>query len=260
MCKDRRSDYETFWGNFGNTLKEGIVREPEKKETLMPLLMFYSTAGEELTTLSEYVSRMKDGQPSIYYATGESLSVLRNSPFLERLKAKGYEVLLLDHPVDEFVAPKLETFDGKELQSIASADLNLDSEDEKKEREKHLDEQRQRLSSVIEVVKDALSERIKDVQLSSRLAESPACLVNEGESTAYLQQLYRQMGQEMPEAKKVLEINPDHPLFEKMLALSKDDQRDWAELIYYQAVIGEGGKVDDPSAFIRKMTKVMVGT
>jgi molecular chaperone HtpG len=259
MLDSDRQQYEKFWENFGPTLEEGIVREPEKKDTLLPLLLFHSTAVEGYTSLSEYVARMKEGQPAIYYATGESLSVLKNSPLLERLKQKGYEVLLLDHPVDEFVAPRLEKFQEKDFQSIAATDLKLDSEEEQKEREKHLEEKKERLSAVIEVVKETLSDHIKDVHLSSRLTESPVCLVNEGEPTAYLKHLYRQMGKEMPEQKRVMEINPDHPLFEKMLQLSKDEQRDWSELLYYQALISEGGKVNDPSSFVRKMTKVMVG-
>jgi molecular chaperone HtpG len=260
MQKDDRVSYERFWQSFGSTLKEGIAREPERKETLLPVFLFNSTASSDLTTLADYVSRMQPGQTDIYYATGKSLDILKASPLLERLKQKNYEVLLLDHPIDELIAPNLVKFEEHTFQSIAAPELNLDSDEEKKEREDKLKDQREKLATLIEVVKETLSEDIKDVQFSNRLTESPVCLVNEGETNQYLEQMYKQMGQAIPKQKRILEINPDHKIFERMNLLSKEDQKDWSELLYFQALISEGSKIDNPAGFVQKLNKVMLSS
>jgi molecular chaperone HtpG len=258
MLKDEREQYEKFWRNFGPTLKEGIVREPEKKETLLPVMLFNTTHSDTLSTLAEYVERMKPGQPAIYYITGQSLDVLKGSPLLERLKQKEYEVILMDHPVDDFVVSKVDTFQEHPLTSIAATDLELDNEEEKKDREEKLKEKREQLGSLIDVVKETLSEHVKDVQLSSRLTDSAVCLVSDEGNTQFMEQMYRQMGQEPPKTKRVMELNPNHPLFTRMQGLSRESQKDWSELLYFQALISEGTKVEDPASFVRKMTKVMV--
>lgn len=258
MLKDEREQYEKFWVNFGPTLKEGVVREPEKKETLLPLMLFNSTHGEKLSTLSEYVARMKPGQTAIYYLTGQSLDVLKSSPLLERLKQKEYEVIFMDHPIDDFVVSRVDSFQDKPLTSIAATDLELDTEDEKKVREDALKEKREQLGSLIEVVKETLSEHIKDVQLSSRLTDSAVCLVNDAGNPQFMEHMFRQMGQEPPKTKRVLELNPNHPIFARMQGLPAETQKDWSELLYFQALISEGTKVEDPASFVRKMTKVMV--
>jgi molecular chaperone HtpG len=203
---------------------------------------------------------MKDGQRSIYYLSGNSLEVLKNSPLLERLNQKGYEVLLLDHPVDEFVAPRLDTYEDHEFISVADPSLQLDTDDEKKEREEKLKEQREQLGSLIEVVKDALSAHVKDVQLSTRLTDSAVCLVDDGGNSQYMEQFYKQMGKEAPKTKRVMELNPEHPLFTRMKGLSRDTQKEWSELLYCQALLSEGTKLEDPAGFVKKMTKMMVGT
>jgi molecular chaperone HtpG len=258
MLKDERENYEKFWTSFGPTLKEGIAREPEKKESLLPLFLFHSTASTKLSSLAEYVGRMRPGQNEIYYFTGQSLDILRNSPMLERLKQKEFEVLLLDHPVDEFIAPKLSSFQEHKFKSISAPDLNLESEEEKKDLEEKLKQKREKLGSLIEVVKETLSEHIQDVQLSSRLTESPVCLVQEGQNAHFMEQMYRQMGKEPPKQKRIMEINPDHQIFERMNLLPKADQRDWSELLYCQALISEGSPLQDPALFVKKMTKLMV--
>lgn len=260
MLKDDRSSYQKFWESFGSTLKEGVAREPERKEALLPVFLFNSTASAELTTLPEYVSRMQPEQKEIYYITGKSLEILKASPLLERLRQKNFEVLLLDHPIDELIAPNLVAFEEHKFQSIAASDFNLDSEDEKKQKEEKLKDQREKLASLIEVVKETLSNDIKDVQLSSRLTESPVCLLNEGESNQYLEQMYRQMGQVLPKQKRILEINPDHKIFERMNALPKEEQKDWSELLYFQALISEGAKIENPASFIQKMNKIMINS
>jgi molecular chaperone HtpG len=260
MQKDERSSYEKFWQSFGPILKEGIARESDRAEALLPTFLFNSTTSTELCTLSEYVSRMKPGQTEIYYATGKSLEILKASPLLERLKQKDYEVLLLDHPIDELIAPNFTQFENFKFQSIAAPELNLDSEDEKKERDDKLKSQREQLSTLIDVVKETLSEDIKDVQLSSRLTESPVCLVSEGESNPYLEQMYKQMGQAIPKQKRILEINPDHKIFERMNLLPKEEQKDWSELLYFQALISEGSKIENPAAFVQKINRLMLNS
>lgn len=260
MLKDDREQYEIFWTNFGATLKEGLVRETDKKDALLPLFLYNSTAGDKLTSLSEYVARMQPGQTEIYYLSGQTLDVLKNSPLLERLRQKNYEVLLMDHPVDEFVSSRLDDFQDHQFKSIASSDLNLDSDEEKKDREEKLKEKRGELSSLIDVVKETLSEHIKDVQLSARLTDSAVCLVSDDANSHFMEQMYRQMGKEPPKTKRVMEINPEHPIFARMQTLSRETQKDWSELLYFQALISEGAKIQDPSNFVKKMTKVMVGS
>lgn len=260
MLKDDLGSYKKFWESFGSTLKEGVAREPERKEALLPVFLFNSTVSGELTTLADYVSRMQPGQKEIYYVTGKSLEILKASPLLERLRQKDYEVLLLDHPIDELIAPNLGSFEEHKFQSIAAPDFNLDSEDEKKEKEEKLKDQREKLSTLIGVVKETLSNDIKDVQLSNRLTESPVCLVSEGETNQYLEQMYKQMGQPVPKQKRILEINPDHKIFERMNALSKEDQQDWSELLYFQALVSEGAKIENPASFVQKMNKIMLNS
>lgn len=260
MLKDDRSGYEKFWQSFGSTLKEGVAREADRKDSLLPVFLFNSTTSGDLTTLADYVARMQPEQSDIYYATGKSLEILKASPLLERLKQKNYEVLLLDHPIDELIAPNLSKFEEHTFQSIAAPDFDLDSEDEKKEREDKLKDQREKLSTLIDVVKETLSDEIKDVQFSNRLTESPVCLVNEGETNQYMEQMYKQMGQVLPKQKRILEINPDHKIFERMNLLSKDEQKDWSELLYFQALVSEGGKIDNPASYIQKMNKLMLNS
>jgi molecular chaperone HtpG len=258
MLKDDRATYEKFWDNFGAILKEGMVREADKKDTLLPLFLFHSTRGSEMTSLSEYVGRMPADQKEIYYITGESLDLLRTSPLLERLKSKGFEVLLMAHPVDEFMSPRLDDFNGKKFRNIGDADFDLATEDERKVRDEELKQKRERLGGLIDTAKEALSDRVRDVQLSSRLTDSVCCLVSDGGNHHYLEQLYRQMGKEAPPTRRVMELNPDHPLVERMQRLPKETQRDWAELLYYQALISEGSRIPDPTVFVKKMTQMMV--
>ena len=259
MLQDDREAYEQFWSNFGPILKEGIAREPERKESLLPVMLCHTTASDKLTTLAEYVTRMQPEQKDIYFFAGNTLDILKTSPLLERLKQKNYEVLLLDHPIDDYVAPGLDNFGEHKFQSIADPDFNLDSEEEKKEKEDKLKQQKEKLSSLVEVMKETLSEDIKDIQLSNRLTESAVCLVDQGETNAYMEQMYRQMGQEVPKHKKILEINPDHKIFERMNLLAKEEQKDWAELLYFQALVSEGARIENPAVYVQKMTKMMLG-
>jgi molecular chaperone HtpG len=258
MLIEDRKQYAAFWSNFGATLKEGLIREFDKKESLLPIFLFNSSTQGEPTTVAEYVARMKHGQKAIYYLSGNALEVIKNSPLLERLNQKGYEVLLLDQPIDEFIAPRLDKYQEYEFQSVADPSLELDSEEQKKERDEKLKGRREQLASVIEVVKDVLSEHVKDVQLSTRLTDSAVCLVDDNGNSQYMEQFYRQMGKDMPKSKRVMEINPEHPLFTRMKDLPRDTQREWSELLYCQALLSEGTKLEDPAGFVKKMTKMMV--
>ena len=258
MLKEDRKEYEKFWSNFGATLKEGMIREYDKKDALLPTFLFHSSTESELTTVPEYVVRMKQRQKDIYFLCGSSLEVLKSSPLLERLKQKGFEALLLDHPVDEFITPRLDKYQEFKFVSLADPDLELDTEEEKKEREEKLKEKKEQLSPLLEVVKDALKEHVKDVHISSRLTDSAVCLVNDSANPAFMEQLYRQMGKEVPKSKRVMEINPDHPVFARMQGLPRERQNDWSEILYCQALLTEGTPLEDPAAFVKKMTQVMV--
>jgi molecular chaperone HtpG len=258
MLKEDRKEYEKFWDNFGATLKEGMIREFDKKDVLLPTFLFHSSTESEKTTVAEYVVRMKPGQKDIYYLCGSSLEVLKASPLLERLKQKGFEALLLDHPVDEFITPRLDAYQEHKFVSVADPDLELDTEEEKKEREEKLKEKKEELTPLLEVVKSALKEHVKDVQISSRLTDSAVCLVNDGANPQFMEQLYRQMGKEVPKMKRVMEINPNHPIFSRMQKLPVAQQQDWSEILYGQALLSEGSPLEDPAAFVRKMTQVMV--
>lgn len=259
LLAEDRQKYQTFWKEFGQTLKEGIIREPERADKLQPVFLFHSSTQAELTTLEEYSERMKEGQPAIYYMVADSLEHARKSPYLERLKDKGYEVLIMVDPVDEFVAGKFKDFKEKSFQSITAKELQLDTSEEKQEKEQKKEVQKKELASVITVLEETLKDDIKEVLLSDRLTETPACLVTEGDAPSnYLEQMYRQMGQEPPKQKRILEINASHPVYGKMQKLAKDKQQEWAKLLFDQAVINEGGRIEDPVAFTRKFTELLI--
>ena len=258
LMKEDREKYEQFWKNFGVTLKEGIVREPDSKEKVLPLGLFRTTAGEGLVTLEEYVERMKDGQESIYYIFGASHEALTNSPHLEKLREKEYEVILFSDPIDEFIIPQLDKFEERTFVSITDAELDLDSEVEKAEKEEVLKEAKRKFEPVMDVIRARLQEDIKEVRLSKRLKDSPVCLVEDGQvPSAQLEALYRQMGQELPKVKRILEINPEHPVFDKMLGLEKPVQENWADILYGQALLSEGAALPDPAGFSKKIATLM---
>lgn len=259
LAKDRTS-YENFWSEFGATLKEGIPNDFSNKEKLQDLLMFHSTHSDKMTTLDEYVSRMKEGQKDIYYMTGDSLSQIHSSPYLEKLKEKGYEVLLLVDPVDEWVTGALTSFKDKALQSITREGLNLDTEEEKKQKEEDLKKAHETLKPVMEKMKEALKDKIKDVVLSERLTSTPVCLVSgQNDPSAHMQKLLSQMGQDYnTPVKRIMEINPQHPVFERMLAASPQQQEMWSEMLYSQALLNEGSTLPDPVKFSKQVADLMV--
>ncbi len=256
LQSDRPDDYRTFWTQFGRVLKEGLLSDFDNQDTLLRISSFASThSDEEPTTLAEYVERMKDGQQQIFYATGETRQQILKSPHLEAFKAKGYEVLLLTDPVDEVWVGTVTEFDGKPLQSVAKGEVDLDSDEEKTAHEAEREEQEKDFAGLLTWLKETLSEHVKEVRLSTRLTESPACLITDAFGfTPALARLYKASGQEIPVGKRILELNPKHPLVTGLRQAHNDRGDDpsvaeTAELLYGTALLAEGGTLEDPARF-----------
>jgi molecular chaperone HtpG len=257
LQSERPDDYRTFWTQFGRVLKEGLLSDFDNQDTLLRVASFASThSDEEPTTLTDYVERMKDGQKQIFYATGETRQQLLKSPHLEAFKAKGYEVLLLTDPVDEVWVGTVTEFDGKPLQSVAKGEVDLDSEEDESAAER--EEQQKEFADLLAWLKETLSEHVKEVRLSTRLTESPACLITDAFGmTPALARLYRASGQDIPVGKRILELNPNHPLVTGLRDAQKraDDDAalsvvaETAELLYGTALLAEGGALEDPARF-----------
>jgi len=263
--------YATLWGEFGRVLKEGLISDGDNRDALLEISSFASTHDDEkLTTLREYVERMKDGQTQIFYATGESRKAIESSPHLEAFRAKGFEVLLLTDPVDEVWATSVPEFDGKPLQSIAKGEVDLDelgkSDGEKKAVEEQRAEREKDYADLLEWLKGELDEQVSDVRLSTRLTDSPACVVGDSFSISpQLEKMYRASGQMFPNAKRILELNPEHPLVTGLRtaqAANADDPvlGETAELIYGMAVLAEGGELADPPHFAKLLANRLTRT
>ncbi len=262
LLEKDRPNYEKFWKAFGATLKEGMATEPSVSEKLQELALFYSTASDQLTTLKDYVTRMKPGQKAIYYMTGDSLSQIQNSPYLEKLKAKGFEVLLMVDHVDAWVARSLRNFEEKPFQSITAADLDLNTEEEKKLEQEKLKEVEVKFRPLLDAMKETLKEQVKEIKLSDRLTDSPVCLVSSSDqaTSAHMERLLESMGQAVPKNKRILEINPTHPLYEKMLQISPTEQEDWTEILYQQALLNEGSQIENPLKYSQKIAQLMIAS
>jgi molecular chaperone HtpG len=257
----KQEKYRTFWTQFGQVLKEGIGEDQSNQERLAKLLRFASThtdTAEQTTALSDYIGRMKEGQDTIFYVTGETFNAAKNSPHLEIFRKKGVEVLLLSDRVDEWMLSFMPEFEGKKLTSVAKGGLDLGGladEAEKKEQESTEKE----FKDLLEKMKTALSEKAKDVRVTFRLTDSPACLVaDENELSGNLLRMLKAAGQEAPSTKPILEINPEHPL---VLKLKYDDAAfdEWANLLFDQALLAEGGHLSDPASFVKRMNKMLLG-
>lgn len=260
MLENDRENYEKFWDEFGATLKEGIPSDFHNKEKLEKLLLFHTSHSDKMTTLEEYTERMQEGQKAIYYIAGDSIDRLRNSPYMERLKEKNYEVLYFIDPVDEWVAPALSKFKDIPVQSIMAEDLDIDSEEEKKEKEESRKLNEEKYKPLKEAIQKALSDHVREIKLSDRLIDTPTCLVSgSGDPTAHMEKLMKAMGQEVPRSKRILEINPNHPVFEKMTTLPQQEQDEWAEILYSQALLNEGSPLTDPQKFSQQIAKLMIG-
>jgi molecular chaperone HtpG len=257
--------FKTFQQEFGRVIKEGLFND-DTRDSLLEVCEFASIQGEEkreAITLAEYVSRMKPDQNAIYYITGPSAEAVEASPHLEAFRAKGYEVLILSDPVDEVWTQYVHEFEGKRLQSAAKGAATLGTEEERKQDEEKLKEKQENYSSLMDALKGKLGEHVKEVRLSTRLTSSPACLVGDTfDMSPQLLELMRASGQDVPEQKRILELNPNHPLLEKLqsiFAANPDDARlaNYADLLYGQSVLAEGGKLPDPGAFSKKVADLM---
>ncbi len=260
LTKDRQA-YEAFWSEFGSTLKEGIPTDSSQIEKIQDLLLFKTSTSTELTTLDEYVSRMKPDQKEIYFMAGERLEALQNSPYLEKLKEKNYEVLFLVDAVDEWITQSLRQFKTKNLTSVTQENLNLDTDEEKKQKEVIKKTQFERFGALIEKIKTNLSESVKDVVISDRLTQTPVCLVSgENEMSANMQKILSKMGEDSKgaESKRILEINPQHLIFEAMITADDDQIKNWSEILYNQALLAEGNMIPNPARYTKLIADLMI--
>jgi molecular chaperone HtpG len=267
LMTDGVDRYKTFWAEFGRAVKEGLINDFENRDTILDIASFASTHHtEELTTLRQYLDRMKDGQHAIYYMTGESRTIIESSPHMEAFRAKGFEVLLLTDPVDEMWVEPVREFDGKRFQSIAKGQVDLDTDEEKQSTEPERDQQKKDFADLLSWMTTTLQENVKEARLSSRLTTSPACIVGDTHDvTPTLEKMYRAMGQDVPRIKRILELNPTHPLvsgLQKAYGERKDDPglAETAELLYGMALLAEGGELSDPSRFIRLLADRLART
>ncbi|MFB6815363.1 molecular chaperone HtpG [Streptomyces sp. NPDC056347] len=262
MMSAEPEQYATFWREFGRVVKEGLLSDFENRETILGISSFATTHDEdEPTTLRGYVDRMKDGQEHIYYLTGESRQAIENSPHMEAFRAKGVEVLLLTDPVDEVWVEADPEFDGRKLRSVAKGEVDLGTEEEKKEAATEREGRQQEYADLLGWMTERLGGTVKEVRLSSRLTVSPACIVSDTHDvTPALENMYRAMGQEVPHVKRILELNAEHPLvggLNKAYAARGESAgtglEETAELLYDLALLAEGGELADPSRFVRLM-------
>nr|WP_230416367.1 molecular chaperone HtpG [Micromonospora tarapacensis] len=255
---DQPERYRTFWAEFGPVVKEGLIEDTENQDTLLEVLSVASTHDPaELTDLAGYVARMREGQTDIYFATGENRATIENSPHMEAFRAKGYEVLLLTDPVDEVWVERVGSYGGKTLRSVAKGQVDLDTEQERTEAEAERERQRTEYADLLGWMGGVLGDSVKEVRLSSRLTTSPACVVGDAHDlTPTLEKMYRAMGQEVPKVKRILEINPSHPLVTGLRKAHEqggagDALAETAELLYGTALLAEGGDLADPARFAR---------
>ncbi|MDP2810738.1 MAG: molecular chaperone HtpG [Rhodocyclaceae bacterium] len=260
LAENDKEKFAKFWGEFGRVLKEGVGEDFANKEKIAKLLRFASTQAdttEEIVSLADYIGRMKEGQDKIYYVAAETFNAAKNSPHLEIFRKKGIEVLLLTDRVDEWVVSHLTEFEGKPLVSVAQGDLDLgklEDEAEKQEQEKDAGEFKELTGRIAAT----LGERVKEVRVTHRLTDSPACLVaDEHDVSGNLARILKAAGQKAPDSRPILEINPKHPV---VLRLKTEDKRfdDWASVLFDQALLAEGGQLDDPASFVRRINDLML--
>jgi molecular chaperone HtpG len=265
LATDRNDEYLDFWSKFGPVLKEGLHFDASYSDKIAPLLRYESSADQGVTSLADYVKRMKEGQTKIYYAQGPSKALLLASPLLEGLKRRGYEVLFMTHGIDQWAVEGLREFDGKQLVDAMQESGEDAAEEEKKSEEetKAKDEATKSLEGLLARAKDVLSAQVSDVRVSDRLTDSPACLVTpRGGLPAHIERLLRAHQQDLPEQKRILELNPTHPLIERMNAeLTKSPESaqlgEWIELLFDQALLVEGSPLPDPSRFTKRLVALM---
>ena len=265
MAENEPDSFKAFWQEFGPVIKEGLHTDHENKDKLLEIVRFQSSMGQskdDLVSLRQYVDRMRTDQKDIYYITGENREIVEKSPHMEVFKAKSIEVLYLTDTIDEFIIADIYNFDGKLLKSVMQGDLDLgelgkEEQDAKKKAETHF-------KKLTERIKNILSDSIKEVRVTTRLKDSPACIVaDEHAMGAHMEKLMKAMGQEVPQSKPILEINTEHPILQNMNARYEKDPKDpeleeWVKLLYEQALIAEGQMVPDPLAYSQRVNKLMI--
>jgi molecular chaperone HtpG len=260
MASNEAEKYATFWSEFGQVLKEGMGDDPANKDRIAKLLRFATTQSEgesQTVSLTDYVGRMKEGQDKIYYVTADTYAAAKYSPHLEVFKKKGVEVLLLSDRVDEWMLSYLQEFEGKELQSCAKGGLDLGAlEDEKdKETKKKVEDE---FKDVLKKVEDLLKDRIKEARVTLRLTDSPACIVaDEAGMSEHLKRMLKQAGQNAPDTKPILELNPEHPFIQR-LKIETNHFDEWVNVLFDQAVLAEGGQLEDPAGFVRRLNMLLL--
>ncbi|KTD64097.1 molecular chaperone HtpG [Legionella spiritensis] len=250
--------YQHFWDEFGLVMKEGPIEDFANRDAIAKLLRFSSTHSDsekQTISLADYVSRMQKDQDKIYYITASTYNAAKFSPHLEIFKKKGIEVLLLSDRVDEWLVSYLTEFDGKKLQSISKGKIELDSEDSKEVKEKE-----ESLAPVLKHIKEILGERVKEVQVTNRLTDSPACIISDEDDMGLeMQRILQASGQKIPEVKPIFEINPEHRLIKQLHDMTDDERfAEWVVVLFEQAVLAEGGQLDNPADFVSRMNKLLV--
>ena len=260
LAENQKDKYTTFWREFGRVMKEGVGEDFVNKDRIAKLLRFSSThtdSEEQVVSLADYVSRMKPEQTKIYYVTAETFLAAQHSPHLEFFRKKGVEVLLLSERVDEWLVSNLHEFEGKPLASVARGELDLGglADEEKKAREAQAGEYK----GLVEKIKEALGDRVKEVRITHRLTDSPCCLVaDEHDPGGNLARILKSVGQKAPDVKPILEINPDHAMISR-LKQEEAHFADWSKLLFDQALLAEGGQLEDPAGFVKRMNALMLG-
>lgn len=264
MAKNNADDYAVFWKEFGRVLKEGPAEDSGNKEQIAKLFRYASTHNDsdiENVSLDDYIARMKEGQDKIYYITGDSYTAVKNSPHLELFKKKGIEVILMHDRVDEWMMSYLNEYDAKSFVNIAKGELdlgNLEDKEDKKKAEKAAKD----YESLLKQMKESLGDKVKEVRVSTRLTDSPSCLVVEQQDMAVsMQKILKQAGHEVPNIEPILEINVEHPLVKRLSEEQDDDKfKGWSHLLFDQAMLSEGGQLEDPVAFVTRINQLLLET
>ncbi len=260
VAENQKDKYADFWREFGTVLKEGIGEDHANQERLAKLLRFASTQVDEGVSFADYIGRMKEGQEAIYYITADSLAAAKGSPQLEVFRKKGIEVLLLTDRVDEWMLSHLYEVEGKSLQSVAKGGVDLGQLQDDEEK-KAAEAAAEAVKPLVERLKSTLKERARDVRVTTRLVDSPACLVvEEGDMSAHLARLLKQAGQDAPRTQPILEINPEHALVKRLAGADEADPQfgDLAEVLYDQAVLADGGQLENPAAYVQRINRLLV--
>lgn len=259
LSKNDAEKYQSFWDEFGPVVKEGVVEDVPNKEVLAKLLRFATTHTDseiQTVSLADYIERMQEGQEKIFYITASSYNAAKNSPHLEIFKKKGIEVLLLSDRVDEWLVGYLNEFDGKALQSISKGAVDLKDDEDSKDVEK----QEKELEPMLKQLKEALGDKVKEVKITNRLTDSPACIVADDQDMGLeMQRILQAAGQKIPESKPVFEVNPEHELIKRLHDCQDDDKfAEWASVLLDQAILAEGGQLDNPAGFIKRVNALLV--